>query len=186
MSIPFRIRFINATQDQTKDDVLTINKIDDNTFQWTFKDSSDSKNHSLTLSHGYNVTDRVQTLLEMFAADSSPAAEMQVDVPGFPTVLFKASQVYQNISLVRESLNHVLIAWPEREATINCSHWAQESPEYWPEARQDAERAARRERRWKREGGRLRTNSTYDDDLPPLIPVSSYETPRRGTHLYFD
>lgn len=142
---------------------MTISKVSDDKFEWSFKDSNLKRAQTATLSSGYAVVNRLQTMLELFTADSAPAVEVQVDAPGFPTVLLKAADVRNNIHIIRDTLNHVLEAWPQ------C---AKREIDYDP---------PRIDRRY---------NETHfhtaHDDLPPLVPVSSYETPRRGTHLYFD
>jgi hypothetical protein len=169
MFIPLKIRFINVSENVSKDDVLTINKLDNTSFQWIFKDSNDAKTHTLSLSPAYAVSDRLYTMLKLFAADSSPAAELQVDAPGFPTVLFKASQISENISLICESVNHVLDAWPMSYVRdSDCCPKATDATYETP--------------RWTRKDGRLHA---VDSDLPPLTPIS-YETPARGKHLFFD
>jgi len=149
---------------------VTIGKIDDNTFVWTFKDSNLTRAQTATLSSGYAVANRLQTMLELFTADSSPAVEVQIDAPGFPSVLLKAADVRNHIQTIRDTLNHVIEAWPEQE----CSH--HKAPK--KEANYDPPRIDRRYS--------AAHYNTADDDLPPLVPLSSYETPRRGTHLYFD
>ena len=161
MHVPYRIRFLNNSSDQTKDDILTIKKVDDG-FLWQFRDSNENHLQTLTLSQPYNVVDRVQTMLDLFAVDSAPAKEVQIDTPGFPTVLFKASEVSANIGLVRNALYQVLDAWPEWDLS-RSSH-----------------KECRRSERIRSSG--LQTPMAYDD-MPPLVPASS---PRRGTHLYFD
>jgi hypothetical protein len=146
--------------------VVTISKVNDNKFVWTFKDSNLTREQTSTLSSGYAVANRLQTMLELFTADSEPALEVQIDAPGFPTVLLKAADVRNNIHIIRDTLNHVLEAWPQ-----NAECKAREV-DYDP---------PRIDRRWNEA-----LYHTADDDLPPLVPASSYETPRRGTHLYFD
>jgi hypothetical protein len=196
MSIPYVIRFIPSNKEK-KDDVLKITKLSANSFQWSFADADQHMKQTLVLSPAYNVTERLQTLLELYAADSAPATEMQVDVPGFPTVLFKAADVGKNISLIRESLAHVLYSWPEYDFPTNynlnpaarcdpprCDATCDAEPQY--DTACDAQEPPRCERRWMRTEGRLRANSNADE-LPDLIP--SYETPRpprRGKHLFFD
>jgi hypothetical protein len=123
MSIPFRIRFLNNSNDKHSDDVLTIKKVDDG-FLWSFRDSHEKHAQTTVLSQPYAVVERVQTMLSLFAVDSAPAKEVQVDTPGFPTVLFKASEVSANIGLVRNALYQVLDAWPEwdRHCSRHTSH----------------------------------------------------------------
>jgi hypothetical protein len=190
MPIPYVIRFMHSSN-QATDDVLKITKLSANTFQWSFADANQCMKQKLVLSPAYNVTERLQTMLELYAADSAPATELQVEVPGLPTVLFKAAEVGKNISLIRESLAQVLNSWPEYdchtkynfnpEARCDPPRCDTEPPQC--DAACDVPEPPRCERRWRRTEGRLRANSKTDE-LPDLIPT--YETPRRGKHLYFD
>jgi hypothetical protein len=183
MFIPLKIRFINVSENVSKDDVLTINKLDNTSFQWIFKDSNDAKTHTLSLSPAYAVSDRLYTMLKLFAADSSPAAELQVDAPGFPTVLFKASQISENISLICESVNHVLDAWPMSYVRdSDCCPKATDHTHCDATVNGTRCDATYETPRWTRKDGRLHA---VDSDLPPLTPIS-YETPARGKHLFFD
>ena len=113
MPPPFVIRFIKNTKDKSTDDILKITKLDRNAFQWSFKDSNETGSHNLTLQPAYSVNERLEVLLKMVMADAQPPTEIQVDAPGFPSILIKAANLQNNISLIHETLEHVMYLWPE-------------------------------------------------------------------------
>lgn len=113
MPIPFVLRFIKDSSNTSKDDVLKITPIDRNVFEWSFKDSNENGSHNLTLQPAYNVSERLDVLLKMVSADAQPPKEIQLDAPGFPSILIKAADLQNNASLIHEALEHVMYMWPE-------------------------------------------------------------------------
>lgn len=114
MFIPFSVRFINDSNNKTADDVLTIRKVAEESYLWRFVDGREKTPHTITIKFIGNVMDRLQTMLELYVSDAQPAKEVQVDVPGCPSVLIPANEMRSNIHLIRRALGHIMDAWPER------------------------------------------------------------------------
>lgn len=185
MSISFRVTFIKNKEDNSKDDFLKIQKEGDS-YSWTFKDAGVSHYQTATIESSYDVTERFNTLLKMVATDSDPPKFVQVDVPGFPQVLYDIKELSYNAPAIRDALYYTLCQWPEW--VCNKHGKAIMRREYADEAHDEtaqeemSEREKRREaKRWMRRNGRLRTPSVADD-LPPLVPTDERPTAR---HLYF-
>ena len=186
MSISFRVAFIKNLNDNSKDDVLKIHKVGDS-YTWTFKDSETSHFQTTTIESSYDVAERLNTVLKMVAADSDPPKFVQVDVPGFPQVLYDVKELSYNAPTIRDALYYTLSKWPgwvcnKHGKAIMRREYADEAQEEAPQE-ELSEREKRREaKRWMRRNGRLRTPSVADD-LPPLIPA---DEPSAARHLYFD
>ena len=111
--IPFAIRFIKNRADKSEDDVLKITKVDQNVYSWWFRDSNDTRAHVITLQPAYTVNERLDTLLKMVVADTQPPKEIQVDVPGFPSVLINSADLSDHIPLIHECLSQAMSAWAD-------------------------------------------------------------------------
>ena len=176
MFIPFVIRFIKDSSDKNTDDVLTIRKNGDDSFEWSFQDSNQVTKHTIRFEQSYRLYERFESLLRMTIADAQPPAEVQFDIPAYPTVLIKHGELNYNLPMLLETASMTFNGWPECDDKTPIKtrrHSAKglynDMPGLLP----------------------MSDEETYDD-LPDLIPVARTNAKRRwsevnhtGRHLYF-
>lgn len=112
----FSIRFINDFNNSTQDDLVTIRRNDNGSFQWTYKDHNvNTTPQSATIQSSYEVHQRIESLMRVVGRDDKPVEMIQLDAPGIPSVIFD----HMNIESARESIVETFgfcsLAWPVSE-----------------------------------------------------------------------
>ena len=119
MSIPFQMRFIKDISNNSADDILEIKLKSDGTYEWNFADSTLTSRHIVVLTKSYDVYDRLQNLLEMVSLDRQAPPDVQVDAPGYPSVLIPTCDLAKYSRVIVESLHLTMKAWPSRDGCLH-------------------------------------------------------------------
>ena len=118
MFTPFVIRFIKDTSKVAGDDILRVSRNADGTFQWKYQDNTLKAPHTATLATAYDLYDRAEALLDMVVADKEPPTEIQVDAPGFPSIIIKHSELRYETPTILSVLRLTAKAWPTTEVIV--------------------------------------------------------------------
>jgi hypothetical protein len=118
----FSIRFINDFNNSTQDDLVTIRRNDNGSFQWTYKDHNvNTTPQTATIQSSYEVHQRIESLMRVVGRDDKPVEMIQLDAPGIPSVIFD----HMNIESARESIVETFgfcsLAWPVSESCSSCT-----------------------------------------------------------------
>jgi len=113
MSLGFTVTFVNSDTNSKKDNVLEVTPSDEG-FVWRYKDATLRSGHKvvLTLHEAY---DRMETLLDMVYYDRYPIEMIQIDVPGYPSTIYKHEDLKHMRRIILESFYMTLKTWPSRD-----------------------------------------------------------------------
>jgi hypothetical protein len=113
MSLGFTVTFINSEAKAKNDNVLEVSPSDEG-FVWRYKDATLPSGHKVVLTlHG--AYDRMETLLDMVYYDRYPVEMVQVDVPGYPSTIYKHEDLKHMRRIILESFYMTLKTWPSRD-----------------------------------------------------------------------
>ena len=121
------IRFIRDINNSNKDDKLTITPIyhkSPETFEINFQYSSCSTLSNNDAIHKFNLKKDdilvyIRSIINLTSIDSEPFDSIQVDLPGFPTVLIKGVNSDKILSNLYDSISILLStneSWPFEES----------------------------------------------------------------------
>ena len=165
----FSIRFINDFNESSKDDLVTIKRNDNGSFQWTYKDHNvKTTPHSATIQSSYEVHQRIESLMRVIGRDNMPVEMIQLDAPGIPSVIFDRLNIESARDSIVETFSLCALAWPVFVDSRGCRAAAPA-----PAAAPVAQAAASRTR-----SSSLSLNEDIYADMPELIPNPT--TPRKS------
>lgn len=152
----------------SEDDRLQITPRFGGDFLWSFKDVKLKYSQEVVLSIKEAVETRLETLIDMMAADDDPIDSVQIEVPGFPVVLYNVENLKSLKKVILRAWRQTAANWPQNDIPIH------KVPVLRREKRQE------QPRRYSIE------SSTSCDSMPGLEPVHVHTNNGYNRHWVFD
>jgi hypothetical protein len=108
----FQLRFVKNLENSEEDATLRIATGSYGEFSWTFTTPDSSKKEVATFGIKEAVEARLDTLLELVFLDSDPFEAVQLDAPGFPSVLFRTRKLDRVRGAILRAFRQVAANWP--------------------------------------------------------------------------
>ena len=110
----FTLRFIHNADDKSRDSVLNISQ-KDGSYVWKYRDGDSSQcPQYMTLYSQTNVYSRLKNMLEILENDDELAANIQLEVPAYPMVIFSSNKFPQMKQVILEALCLTCNEWPNQ------------------------------------------------------------------------
>jgi hypothetical protein len=168
----FGLSFIKtASSKVSEDDRLQITPRFGGDFLWSFKDAKLKYTQEVVLSIKEAVETRLEALIDLLAADDDPIDSVQIEVPGFPVVLYNIENLKSVKKAILRAWRLTAANWPQNDIPIRTVPVRRRQP-------------VRQERRYSIESD----SSTSCDSMPPLEPQYSEVRTNNGynRHWTFD
>jgi hypothetical protein len=112
----FQLRFVKNLDNSDEDAAVCIKPGSYGEFSWTFDSPDSTKKEVATFGIKEAVEARLDTLLELIYLDSDPFQAVQLDAPGFPSVLFRTRKLARVRGAILRAFRQIAANWPTYSA----------------------------------------------------------------------